>query len=337
MVAPMVGLSHVAFRSLIREYLPRSLDALLFTEMLSTRRVPSEHLDRTEQLRTSVGERFLVPQLLGNDETFIGPSIRRLLPMHPWGFDINMGCPATKTLKHNWGVLLMGDKNYAADVVRATKRHSSLPISVKMRSSPTADNDIDYLLDFTEALEKAGVDWMTVHCRPRGQVHRGEADWTLVSRVARERGVPIVANGDIQTADDAISLVRDFGVDGAMIARAATARPWILWQIAHKLGIHDSPQGKEGQLPPLTPEEESREYFLAVLRFIVLLEEYYLDTPGSLRRLNSFIRFGSNWFLYGHNFWKVLQRAKSLAEAKAIVIDYRDKFDHPISQRIRIQ
>src|SRR5206468_3231088 len=99
----------------------------------STRRIPNERLATTNELRSAPGERFFVPQLLGNEERFIAPSINRLMQLNPWGFDINMGCPVSHSLKHNWGVRLMGDIPYAASVVRMVKRHSPLPVSVKLR------------------------------------------------------------------------------------------------------------------------------------------------------------------------------------------------------------
>ena len=98
----MVGLTHVAFRQLIRSYVPSGLEVLLFTEMLSSRRLPSERLDDVESLKCAPNETNLIPQLLGNEEKFIEPSIKRLMAKSPWGIDINMGCPTSHTLKHNW-------------------------------------------------------------------------------------------------------------------------------------------------------------------------------------------------------------------------------------------
>ena len=107
--APMAGLSHLAFRQLVRTYLPSHAGTLLFTEMLSTRILPGEEVGRTPKTRVGAGERDLIPQLLGNDECWIAPSLRKLMALSPAGIDINMGCPVSKVLKHNWGVALMGD------------------------------------------------------------------------------------------------------------------------------------------------------------------------------------------------------------------------------------
>lgn len=322
MIAPMVGLSHVAFRELVRSYIPVGIDALRFTEMLSTRKLPSEKLESTNELKTAPGETFFIPQLLGNEERFIGPSIKKLLQANPWGFDINMGCPQSHILRHNWGVRLMGDAGYAADVVQIVKRHTNLPVSVKLRGGADKDVDIEYLLKFTETLEQAGVDWLTIHPRPRAAKHEGLANWDVVRQVAKARSIPVVANGDIQTADDAIAIIKEFGCDGAMIARAATVRPWILWQIAEKLGIDAKPPGREGQLAPKTPEEEATEYYKALDQYINLVRHYFGDTEYGLQKTRFFVATGSKWFLFGHSFWRITMKAKSLVEMQQAIAEY---------------
>ena len=149
LAAPMVGLTHVAFRRLVRFYTPLNCEVPLFSEMLSTRRIPGEKLQSTNELKTSVDDTNLIFQLLGNEERYIAPSIEKLHAAGPKGFDINMGCPVSHTLRHNWGVRLMGDKGYAAEVVQMCKRHSKVPVSVKLRGGLGDCVDTPYLLDFT--------------------------------------------------------------------------------------------------------------------------------------------------------------------------------------------
>lgn len=338
MIAPMVGISHVAFRELIRSYTPQGVEALRFTEMLSTRKLPSERLHVTRELRVAPDERFFVPQLLGNEEKFIEPSIKKLMQLSPWGFDINMGCPQSHVLRHNWGVRLMGDIGYASDVVRMVKRHSQVPVSVKLRGGADKDVDETYLLDFTAALEEAGVDWLTIHARPRAAKHEGPANWNVVGRVALDRKIPVVANGDIQTAEDAINVVKDFGCGGAMIARAATARPWILWQIAEDLGLNTQPLGRESEKAPRSPREEAKEFYRAFSRLIDLVEQHFGEGDGieeyGLQKLRFYAATASKWFMFGHSFWKVTMKAKSFDEMRSGVLTYADNFEHEMYARI---
>lgn len=335
LVAPMVGISHVAFRELIRSYLPDSLHPLLFTEMLSTLRLPTENLEDLPGPLTSLGESCFVPQLLGNDETHIAESIEKILPLHPWGFDINMGCPASHQLQHNWGVRLLGDMDYAGQVVAMTKKHSPRPVSVKLRAATGNTIDLNYLLEFTKRMEDSGADWITLHCRTQNQGHHGYAHWEWVGEVARARNIPIVGNGDIHNWEDAMTLLKTYYVDGAMIARAATARPWILWQIAFQLGCREKPKAKWETEPPWTPDEEGKEYFLAVLRFSCLLEKYFGDSDFALKKLQFFIAQGSRWLLFGHSFFHAVRKCKTLIEVRDFVNDYSNKYPQPMAQRSR--
>lgn len=338
MIAPMVGISHVAFRELVRSYTPLGIDALRFTEMLSTRKLPSERLHVTKELKTAASETYFVPQILGNEERFIAPSLKKLETLNPWGFDINMGCPQTHILRHNWGVRLMGDMKYAAEVVRIVKRHTKLPVSVKLRGGADKDVDVSYLMDFTAALEDAGVDWLTIHARPRAAKHEGPANWEVVAEVARARRIPVIANGDIQTASDAVKVHRTLGCAGAMIARAATVRPWILWQIAEDLNLIDVPSGERFAKAPRTPEEEGEEYFRAFMRYIDLVEKYFggqpTDLEYSLQKLRFFAATGARWFKFGHSFWRLTMKSRDLDQMRSLISEYVQRGSHPMYDRI---
>lgn len=335
-IAPMVGLSHVAFRELIKSYTPAKINVLKFTEMLSTRRIPNEKLETTNELKTAVNETHFIPQLLGNEEKFIAPSIEKLMTKKPWGFDINMGCPVSHTLKHNWGVRLMGDKNYAADIVRIVKKHSTIPVSVKLRGGISEEENFEYLLSFADSLQNAGADFLTIHARTRAQKHSGDANWTLVSQVRNALELPVIANGDIQTAQDALMILNDFGVDGAMIARAATARPWILWQISELLGNKETPIGYEGLKAPQNPIEEGAEYAKSCLKLISILCDYFQDEEYILEKFRFYAATGARWFQFGHHFWRLSMRAKSVVELKDSVYEFSQNCENPMSTRIKM-
>ena len=335
-IAPMVGLSHVAFRELIKSYTPPHLNAIRFTEMLSTRRIPDEKLSTTNELKTAENEQFYIPQLLGNEEKYIAPSIEKLSQNTPFGFDINMGCPVSHTLKHNWGVRLMGDVDYAASIVKIAKKYTSLPISVKLRGGADKVEDEDYLLSFTSALEQNGANFLTIHARTRAQKHKGEANWDLVGRVRNKLSIPVIANGNIQNASDALGVMTNFGCDGAMIARAACARPWILWQIAEDLNISEKPLGYEKRHAPRTPLEESTEYGRACLKFLALLKLYSTDETYILERFRFFVATGARWFQFGHYFWKITMQAKTVQDLELSVIKFNEGSENLMFDRINI-
>ena len=330
--APMAGLSHLAFRQLVRTYLPANAETLLFTEMLSTRLLPGEEVGRTPKTRVAAGERDLVPQLLGNDERWIAPSLKKLMTLSPAGIDINMGCPVSKVLKHNWGVALMGDIRYAEEVVRTTRRLTSLPLSVKMRTG--LKDDPEYLVDFAKMLEESGADWVTLHPRIQSQHRRGQANWEYIGRVRDAVRIPVIGNGDVQQASDIVRMLHQTGCDGVMVARAATARPWIFWQVAEHLGFAP-PRGREGQRAPRTAEEEGREYQRALSFFCDRLEAGF--TPAEqLPRLRLFLAWGHKWLFFGHFLSTQVNRCRDLKSARRVIEDF---FDTPktMKGRTRLQ
>ena len=105
------------------------------------------------------------------------------------------------------------------------KKYSPVPVSVKLRGGISEQENFEYLLSFASALENAGANFLTIHARTRAQKHSGEANWKLVSQVREKLSLPVVANGDIQTAFDAVTLLKDFEVDGPkMISMLSIAR-----------------------------------------------------------------------------------------------------------------
>lgn len=348
-VAPMVGLSHVGFRDLVRYYTPEGLNPILFTEMLSTRRLPSENLRTSNELRVSQRDRgAFVPQILGNEEKFIAPSVEKLCQTGPWGIDINMGCPVTHTLRHNWGFRLVGQPDYAAEIVRMTKRHSSVPVSVKLRGDigPRSESDaqaeqqereaLGRLESFVQRLEEAGADWLTIHPRTGKQKHTGGANWDAV-RIARSKvSIPVVVNGDIQTAADGLEIVQQLGCDGAMFARAACARPWILWQTAAALGYAQTPaEVLHRQAPPVAGDDEGREYIHAVLKLLEIMQNHQFEEGYILDKVRFFCATGSKWYQFGHHFWRMTTKARTVAELQDLVSDYGVKYGNPSVLRVQ--
>lgn len=322
-VAPMVGISHVAFRELCRHYIPKGVQLLQFTEMLSSRRLPNENLATANELQCAVNEKLWLPQLLANEEKFIKPSIDKIMQLNPWGIDINMGCPVKHTLKHNWGVRLMGDGDYAAKVVEICKRHAAVPVSVKLRAFD--EGGLDSLLGFCQKLQEGGADWLTIHARPRRQKHKGKADWQLVSQLRQKLKIPVVVNGNIQTVDDIKVALSKGPIDGLMIARAMLARPWLVWQFCHQCGYTAKPPEVGRSLPPVGPEEEGLEYLNSLLILTRLMDKYYTDENYKLEKIRFHIAMSSRWLLFGHSLWRQTTKVKSFVECKSFLKDYFSK------------
>lgn len=309
-LAPMVGLSHMALRLVVREYLPAGARTTWPTEMLNSRKIPFEDLGKTPEALRAPHETDLVPQILGNEEEPIGLSVRRLVD--EWGaegIDINMGCPVQKALKHNYGVALMGDPVYAAQVVAMTKRHARVPVSVKLRAGP--QGDFDFLAKFVHGLVDAGADWVTLHPRTAEQKRRGSADWDQIRRLRERVEIPIVGNGDIQTAEDVLRMLGETGCDQVMAGRALAARPWMMWQLGERLGWAPPP-GRSGRAPE-GPEEEAREYGKTLIRLWELLLGSHSESLA-FRKFRFHVRMTAGWLDFGHSLFSVVMKAKTAGE-----------------------
>ncbi|HEX4924406.1 MAG TPA: tRNA-dihydrouridine synthase family protein [Bdellovibrionales bacterium] len=320
-LAPMVGLSHKHLRRLVRSYLPQGARTIWPTEMLNSRRLPNENLSTKAETRRDADETDVVPQILGNEEKFIAPSVRKLEDWGAAGIDINMGCPVKKALKHNYGVALMGDAAYAAEVVHMTVKAARTPVSVKLRAG--LQDDQDYLLRFVHGLQDAGASWITLHPRLAGEKRRGFARWPQIKTVREAVRIPVIGNGDIQTADDALEMLEQTGCDMSMVGRAMTARPWLLWQVGETLGFAP-PSGREGPAPR-APEEEGAEHGRALLFLIESFKEEEREALA-LRQLQFFVRTGSVWLEFGNSLYAAVMTAKTLNEAAAAV---RKFFEQP--------
>lgn len=298
-MAPMVGLSHRAFRRLVRSYIPQNAKTLWPTEMLNSRRIPSQHLGQSPESLRDENEDFLCPQILCNEEWAIAASIPKLETWGAHAIDINMGCPVKKALKHNYGVALMGDISYAAQVVAMAKKHSHVPISVKLRTGLSLD--LDFLMEFGGALQEAGASWLCLHPRTAVQKRRGVANWELIALLREKLSIPVIGNGDVQNLSDVKNMLKQTNCDAVMVGRALTARPWLFWQLGEDLGF-SAPKGREGESAPRDGFSEAQEFSKALKH---LVENLFLDFSESLakRRFMFYLRYSGAWLDFGNQLY----------------------------------
>lgn len=311
-LAPMVGLSHVGLRALVRRYTPSDARTIWPTEMLSSWRLPREEVGATAETYRLAEEDGLVPQILGNEEGPIAESVARLRQWGAAGVDINMGCPVKKALRHNYGVALMGDPDYAAEVVRMTVRHAGVPVSVKLRAG--LQNDTEFLLRFVDGLQEAGAAWITLHPRVGAMKRRGAADWSQVGVVRSRLRIPVIGNGDVQCADDVFALLD--GCDAVMVGRALCARPWLMWQVGERLGFAPPP-GLEGRAPD-SALAEGAEYGRALLFLIDVLARFF-DEEALFKRVRFHVRMTAGWLEWGQALFGLVNKTKTLADLRSEV------------------
>jgi nifR3 family TIM-barrel protein len=314
-LAPMVGLTHVAFRLALRRYLPEGAFTIWPTEMLSSRRLPNEQMNQSLETKRADSETGLVPQILGNEENQIARSVKKLEDWGAEGIDINMGCPVAKALRHNYGVSLMGDVNYAREIVAMTVRNTGLPVAVKLRAG--IQNDPKFLIEFVQGLENAGASWLCLHPRLAAQKRRGYADWSQIKLIRDNLRIPVIGNGDVQTTEDVNQMLNETSCDMVMIGRALTARPWLLWQVGRQLGFSD-PEAMRGRLLPQNPEDEGAEFGRHLL---FLLEQFriYIPEPLGVRKFMFYLTNSHPWLEFGHSLHANCSRAATYNELYASI------------------
>ncbi len=338
LLAPMVGLTHYAVRASVAEFLPEVKSALWSTEMLNSRRVSSQRIHETPETYFFDSENGVYPQLLANEEEFIRISIPRLEAWGAKAIDINMGCPVKKALKHNYGVALMGDPAYAAEVVRMAVKYAHVPVSVKLRASGSkpvevsdqpmsnkerdrllqknTEVDFEYLANFIEGLYQAGASWITLHPRTADQKRKGDANWGLVLKLKQHfKNTPyahrgIIANGDIQTREDIRNMFEATGADRIMIGRALMAKPWLI-----EGNIHD----------PEPDVYEQGELYGKFLKSVVQKFSEKYELQAGMRRMRFLIVTGRPWVDFGEYLYGRVMAATTYEELAQAMVKFFDQ------------
>ena len=209
--APLAGISDVVFRGLIRKY---NSKCLMTTEMIS-----SEMLCNNPNPRIIKFEEFEYPlsfQLVGHKIDKMTKAAQIVAPYASM-IDINCGCPVKKVVVSGDGSAMMKTPELACEIIQSIKEATKLPISAKFRLGWTTQEE-NYI-EFAKALEKAGVSFVTLHARTRSQMYQGSADWSKIKLLVDELSIPVFANGDIKTIQDAKKCIEMTGAKGVSIGR----------------------------------------------------------------------------------------------------------------------
>jgi tRNA-dihydrouridine synthase B len=298
-MAPMVDLSHEAYRQLVRSF--GGCD-LFYSEMLNSRIVPGENPETSIYLKWSLAC-DLIFQILGSEPEKMEQASLKLDGYSPWGIDVNMGCWLNKVTVHGWGAALMKDIVRARQVLAAVRTAViGRPVSVKMRIGHALDKS--YLLDFASMLEEEGADFIVLHARTVSDGMSRKARWEYIAALKEHLSIPVVGNGDVRKPDDALAMMRQTGCDGVMVGRQALITPWIFRDIKALSA------GLPGEGPPDLME--------VILKLLDLIEAIF-PTDVALKRFKTGVSWLAMNLSFGHHLAKEAGRAKSTLQAREII------------------
>ena len=298
----MAGITDLPYRLIMKRFGA----ALVFTEMVSANGLFFNGQGTFELLRSTPEERPLGVQLFGEDPGHLAAAARQVEPAADL-IDLNCGCPVRKVVGSGAGSALLRDPAKVAKIVAAVRRVTPLPLTIKLRSG--WDNDQRNYLEIARLAEAEGIDAITLHPRTKSQMFTGQANWQEIAELKQRAKVPVIASGDLFTADDAVAVMEQTGCDAVMVARGGYGNPWLISQILARL------QGRT--LPP--PDAAER---LAMASEHLQL---FLDTFGPGRTLGH-MRKHLCWYTHGLDhaagFRQRINQARTVGELEELLNDF---------------
>lgn len=305
-LAPMAGISESPFRLLCRSF---GADVVV-SEFLSSEGLRRGIKNVHDGAYFTEAERPIGVQLYGADPATMAEAAE-LVTRHygPDFIDINFGCPVKKVVRRNGGSGCLKDLSLVDSVIRAVQGATGLPVTAKIRSG--WDEETRDPVAIALRCQDAGAEVVTLHPRTRAQMYRGDAKWDDIARVVEALDIPVIGNGDIKVASDAMAMLEHTGCAGLMIARGSFGQPWIFEQVRALLA-GDSPRDTPGAAERF---EIAREH----ARLIV-------ETSGDTRHVALEFRKHLGWYtrgLRGANALRTrLFQVESIAEAVEILESY---------------
>ncbi|MDY4977414.1 MAG: tRNA dihydrouridine synthase DusB [Ruminococcus bromii] len=224
-LAPMAGVSDRAYRELC----VRFGAAYCISEMVSSKALSFNSKKSEELMEISDLERPCGIQIFGDDPKCMADAAKHALENKPDIIDINMGCPAPKISSNGSGSALMKNPRLCGEIVKAVTAVTDIPVTVKIRKG--WDDDSVNAVEVAKICESAGAAAITVHGRTRQQYYKPPVDYDIIKAVRESVSVPVIANGDIDSAERAKEVMDITGCDLVMIGRATLGNPWIFSQI----------------------------------------------------------------------------------------------------------
>ena len=310
-LAPMAGVSESPFRRMCRKH---GADVVV-TEFLSAEGIRRENEATLGKLRFGPDERTIGVQIFGADPTAMGDAARLVSDVfQPDFIDINFGCPVKKVVKRNGGSGCLRDLDLVQTVIRAVAAATSLPVTVKIRSG--WNEEMRDPAAIALRCQDAGARALTLHPRTRTQMYSGNARWDEIAAVVDALEIPVIGNGDIKTAADALRMREHTRCAGVMIARGSFGQPWIFAQARALI---------DGTSVPPTPSVAER--FAIALEHAAMVQSYEADPEGAAIEFRKHL----GWYVKGlpnsADLRRRLHIVNGFGEVEGIFADYLRWFE----------
>lgn len=307
-LAPMAGITNAPFRTLCREQ--SGGRGLYVSEMITTRALVERDRKTLRLIRFHESEQPRSIQLYGVDPVIVGRAVRMIvdedLADH---VDLNFGCPVPKVTRRGGGSALPYKRNLMRAILReAVGNAGPLPVTIKMRKG--IDDDHMTYLDAGRIAAEEGVAAIALHGRTAVQHYGGTADWSSIARLRESvpDHVPVLGNGDIWSADDAVRMMRETGCDGVVVGRGCLGRPWLFKDLVSVFeGDHDYAR------------PTFREVAAAMVRHAQLLGEWIGDETRGVIDFRKHVAWYTKGFAVGSELRVKLAGASSLAELEGLL------------------
>lgn len=236
LLAPMAGITNSPFRRLMREY----GSSMVVSELVSANGIEYASTRTMDLLKFHESERPVGLQIFGEEVEHLVNACKLVERMGADFVDLNLGCPVPKVVKKGAGSAMCKNPAQLGKILKAMVGSVKIPVTIKIRTGWDANSK--NALEVVKAATDAGVSWIAIHGRTRAQGYSGLADWDFIGDVKAKSALPIIGNGDVTSAEQAVSRYKTYGVDAVMIGRGALRNPFIFEQsLARWTGQPEAP------------------------------------------------------------------------------------------------
>ena len=262
-MAPMAGITDRPFRQIVSSFGSGNM----ISEMVAVNALQRKN-PKSWKIADVRNEKYpVIVQLVGNSPELFAEAAKFVAELGASAIDINMGCPVKKIVNNNSGSALLKDEILASKIIEETVKATPLKVSVKFRKG--WDNEHINAVSFAKMCEQSGAEYITIHGRTRAQGYSGTADWNIIGEVKSNVKIPVIGNGDIDSAETALKRIEQTKVDGIMIGRALLGKPWLLNKIHCR--IHQLPEPENPSVAQIKD---------ILLEHLCFLAEYYGEFGG---------------------------------------------------------